>query len=288
MDLNNNPKQSWTEQLKSRADLTKSIVCLGMDPLIEKIPLEGTTEEIITIFYSEIIDACVKENCIPAIVKPNIAYFEQYGFDGLKALKNVAKKCRKMNIPVLCDAKRGDIGATSNAYAKALFDFWEFSAITVNPWMGEDSVMPFLEYGKEGKGIYILVRTSNPSAKEFQEQIADGKRLYMHVAEKLLEWNKEGTCAVIGATAPKELQEISEFFVKRGKEIPFLIPGVGKQGGNLKEVIEALKNSGTDLRIHRINASSSINYAWEKTGNTKEYAMAAVEELKRMNREIGF
>ncbi len=283
-------KMSYLNQLKQRADLTKSIVCLGMDPVLEKIPLEGTTEEIITQFYSDILDACEKENCIPAIVKPNIAYFEQYGFDGLKALKNLTKKCRRMNIPVLCDAKRGDIGATSKAYAKALFDFWDFQAITVNPWMGEDSVMPFLEYGKQGKGIYILVRTSNPSAKDFQEQVneADGRKLYMHVAEKLVEWNKEGTCAVIGATAPKELQEIAEFFMKSGKEIPFLIPGVGKQGGSLKEVIEALRKSGTDLRIHRINASSSINYAWEKENNPKEYASAAVEELKRMNNEVGF
>jgi orotidine-5'-phosphate decarboxylase len=256
-----------------------------MDPVLEKIPLEGTTEEIITQFYSDILDACEKENCSPAIVKPNIAYFEQYGFDGLKALKNIVKKCRKMNIPVLCDAKRGDISATSRAYAKALFDYWDFQAITMNPWMGEDSVMPFLEYGKQGKGIYILVRTSNPSAKDFQEQIADGKKLYMHVAEKLVEWNKEGTCAVIGATAPKELQEIAEFFVKRKVEIPFLIPGIGKQGGSLKEVIEALRKSGTDLRIHRINASSSINYAWEKENKPKEYAMAAVKEVKRMNEE---
>ena len=284
---NNNEKKSWTQQLKARAEQTKSIVCLGMDPLLEKIPLEGTTEEIITKFYTDILDACLKENCIPAIVKPNIAYFEQYGFDGLKALKNIAKKCRKMDIPVLCDAKRGDIRATSTAYAKALFDFWEFNAITVNPWMGKDSVMPFLEYGKEGKGIYILVRTSNPSAKEFQEQIAEGKKLYMHVAEKLIEWNKEGTCAVVGATAPNELQEISEFFVKKGKEIPFLIPGVGKQGGDLKATIKALKNSGTDLRMHRINASSSINYAWEKKGTPNQYVEAAVEELKKMNTEIG-
>lgn len=279
---------NYIEQLKQRAQETKSIVCVGMDPVIEKIPLEGTTEEIITTFYSTILDVCEKEKCTPAIVKPNIAYFEQYGFEGLKALKNIVKKCRKMNISVLCDAKRGDIGPTSKAYAKALFDFWEFNAITVNPWMGEDSVMPFLEYGKEGKGIYILVRTSNPSAKEFQEQVAEGRKLYMHVAERLLQWNKEGTCAVIGATAPKELQEIAEFFVKRGKEIPFLIPGIGKQGGNIREVIEALKKSGTDLRIHRISASSSINYAWEKAGNPKEYAMAAVEELKRMNKEVEF
>lgn len=283
-------KINYLEKLKLRTDLTKSILCVGMDPVLERIPLKGNPKEVILKFYADILNECKKQNIQLAIVKPNIAYFEQYGIEGLEALKELVQFCHNQNIPVLCDAKRGDIGATSKAYAKALFDIWQFDAITMNPWMGKDSVMPFLEYGKEGKGIYILVRTSNPSAKDFQEQVneADGKKLYMHVAEKLVEWNKEGTCAVVGATAPKELQEIAEFFVKKGKEIPFLIPGVGKQGGSIKEVIEALRNSGTDLRIHRINASSSINYAWEKAKAPERYAEAAVEEIKKLNREIGF
>ncbi len=278
---------SYLNQLKQRAEQTKSILCVGMDPVLERIPLKGNPKEIILKFYTDILSECKKQNIMIATVKPNIAYFEQYGIDGLEALKQLTEFCHKENIPVLCDAKRGDIGPTSAAYAKALFEVWQFDAITVNPWMGEDSVMPFLEYGKRGKGIYILVRTSNPSAKEFQEQIADGKKLYMHVAERMLQWNKEGTCAVIGATAPKELEEISRFFVNRGKEIPFLIPGVGSQGGDLKATVQALKNSGTDLRIHRINASSSINYAWEKYKTPNQYAQAAVEEIKRLNREIG-
>ena len=279
---------NYISQLKQRAEQTKSILCVGMDPVLERIPLRGTPKEVILKFYKDILNECKKQNIQLAIVKPNIAYFEQYGIEGLEALKELVQFCHKENIPVLCDAKRGDIGPTSAAYAKALFDVWQFDAITVNPWMGEDSVAPFLEYGKKGKGMYILVRTSNPSAKEFQEQVAEGKKLYMHVAEKLLEWNKEGTCAVVGATAPNELEEIASFFVKKGKDIPFLIPGVGSQGGDLKATVQALRNSGTDLRIHRINASSSINYAWEKKGTPNQYAEAAVEEIKKLNREIGF
>ena len=289
MDLNKSKrvKMSYLEKLKKRAQETKSVLCVGMDPVLERIPIKGNPKEVIVKFYTNILNECKKQNIQIAIVKPNIAYFEQYGIEGLEALQEIVQICHNQNVPVLCDAKRGDIGPTSAAYAKALFDVWQFDAITVNPWMGQDSVMPFLDYGKKGKGIYLLVRTSNPSAKEFQEQVANGKKLYMHVAEKIMEWNKEGTCAVVGATAPKELQEISELFVKRGKEIPFLIPGVGSQGGDLKATIEALKNSGTDLRIHRINASSSINYAWEKRGSPNEYAQAAVEEIRRLNREIG-
>ena len=276
----------YITQLKHRADATKSIICLGMDPVLERIPLKGNPKEIILKFYQDIIHECKKQNCVPAIVKPNIAYFEQYGIEGLVALKELVQLFHKENIPVLCDAKRGDIGPTSAAYAKALFDIWCFDAITVNPWMGKDSVIPFLEYGKKGKGVYLLVRTSNPSAKDFQELEANGKKMYMYVAEKVIEWDMEGTCAVVGATAPKELEEISRFFVKKGKEIPFLIPGVGAQEGDLKATVRALKNSGTDLRIHRINATSSINYAYEKE-KTNDYAGAAVRELKRLNEEVG-
>lgn len=278
--------ETYTTQLKRRATETKSIICLGMDPVLERIPLKGSPREVILKFYQDILYECKKQNCVPAIVKPNIAYFEQYGIEGLSALKELVEMCHKEGIPVLCDAKRGDIGTTSAAYAKALFDVWQFDAITVNPWMGKDSVMPFLEYGKKGKGIYLLVRTSNPSAKEFQELIAENKKMYMHVAEKMIEWDMQGSCAVIGATAPKELEEISTFFVKKGKEIPFLIPGVGSQGGDLNATIQALKNSGTDLRLHRINATSSINYAWEKE-KTNDYAAAAVRELRRLNEMVG-
>lgn len=278
---------SFVDSLREQAVSNNSIVCMGLDPQLEKIPIKkGGTEKRISNFYFEILDAIVSSDSKPAIVKPNYAFFAQYGFEGLRALKSVMSAYQDEGIPILLDAKRGDIGKTSIAYAKEIFDFWNADAVTVNAYLGEDSMRPFLDWVSKGKGVYVLVRTSNPSAVDIQNLKVDGVPIYMKMAEKVVDWHRPGLGVVIGATYPDELEEISKYFVESGKEIPMLIPGVGAQGGSAIEVVNALKKTGNDLRIHRINSSSGINYAYEKL-KTDDYAGAAVKAIKELNKAIG-
>ena len=281
---------NYVEQLKQRYQETGNIVCVGMDPVIEKIPLTTAKTEpakAIERFYTDMIYAFTAENTIPACVKPNIAFFEQYDVEGIIALKNIIKRCKEAKIPILLDAKRGDIGKTSKAYAKAIFDVLKVDAVTVAPYMGSDSVNPFIEYCEKGKGVYVLVRTSNKGAVDLQDLKVEGIPIYMKTAEKLVEWHKPGVCAVIGATYPAELKEINTFFANSGKEIPILLPGVGAQGGSAEEVIKILKNTTKDgnIGIYRINSSSGINYAYQKY-DTDDYAGAAVKALKELIKTI--
>lgn len=260
----------FTEKLRQAAEEKNSIVCLGIDPVLEKIPVkEQSPEKKIIKFFTEVVEAT--EKGISA-AKPNYAYFAQYGFPGLRALKKAIIMCKNMKLPVILDAKRGDIGKSSEAYAKEVFEFWKADAVTVSPYMGTDSIEPFLRYAGRGKGTYVLVRTSNLGAKDFQ----DKGKLYLEVARKVAEWK---TGAVIGATSLKELEEAAK--IVNG---PMLIPGVGAQGGSAEEAANVLRKYG-DIKIHRINSSSGISYAYEKYGGN--HAEAAAKAVKELNREIG-
>ncbi len=277
---------SYVDNLRERAKDVNSIVCMGMDPVIEKIPIDGDTRLIIEKFYLNILKEMEKRDSYPAVIKPNIAYFEQYGFAGLSALKTIISQYKSSGIPTLLDAKRGDIGKTSIAYAKSVFDFWDSEAVTIAPYMGADSVGPFIEWCKKGKGVYVLCRTSNKGAADLQDLKVDGVPIYMKLAENIIKWYRLGVGAVVGATYLKELEGISKFFVNSKKDVPLLIPGVGSQGGSAREVVEVLKNTGNDIHIHRINSSSGINYAFVEK-DTSDYAKAAVDALETLNREIG-
>jgi orotidine-5'-phosphate decarboxylase len=277
---------SYIDNLRERAKKAKSIVCMGMDPVIEKIPIKGDPCPVIEAFYLDILKEMNKRDSYPAIIKPNIAYFEQYGFDGLNALKIIISQYKSSGIPTLLDAKRGDIGKTSSAYAKSVFEFWDSDAVTIAPYMGTDSVEPFIEWCEKEKGVYILCRTSNKGAVDLQDLKVDGVPVYMKLAENIIQWHKPGVGAVVGATYLDELEDISRFFVESKKEVPLLIPGVGSQGGSAGEVVEALKKTKNDILIHRINSSSGINYAYMQKG-TSDYAKAAVDALEALNQEIG-
>ena len=276
----------YLDDLRVRAKKAKSIVCMGMDPVIEKIQIKGDTCQVIEEFYLDILKEMNKRDSYPALIKPNIAYFEQYGFDGLNALKTIISQYKSSGIPTLLDAKRGDIGKTSTAYAKSVFEFWDSDAVTIAPYMGSDSVEPFIEWCDQEKGVYILCRTSNKGAVDLQDLKVDGVPVYMKLAENIIRWHKPGVGAVVGATYLEELEEISRFFVESKKEIPLLIPGVGSQGGSAKEVVEVLRNTKNDILIHRINSSSGINYAYIEN-DTSDYAKAAVDALENLNKEIG-
>jgi orotidine-5'-phosphate decarboxylase len=277
---------SYVDDLRERTKNVKSIVCMGMDPVIEKIPIKGDRCQVIEAFYLGILKEMNKRNLYPAIIKPNIAYFEQYGFDGLNALKAIISQYKSSGIPTLLDAKRGDIGKTSKAYAKSAFEFWDSDAVTIAPYMGTDSVEPFIEWCEEGKGVYILCRTSNKGAADLQDLKVDGVPVYMKLAENIIQWHKPGVGAVVGATYLAELEEISRFFVQSKKEVPLLIPGVGSQGGSAGGVVEVLKKTKNDILIHRINSSSGINYAYIEK-DTSDYATAAVDALETLNNETG-
>lgn len=281
---------SYIDSLQEKSQETGSIVCMGMDPVLERIPIDGKdARTTIVEFYSNILDALQSAGALPAIVKPNYAFYAQYGFEGLQALKEVIALYRGAGIPVLLDAKRGDIGKTSLAYAREVFGFWGADAVTISPYLGGDGVRPFTEFCKESRGAYVLARTSNEGAEDFQDLAVDGQTLYMRVAEKIVEWAFEnpGVGAVVGATSVGELSEIAKYFAGSGEDVPLLIPGVGAQGGSAKDVVKALSAAGSPMGIHRINSSSGINYAYEKAG-AADYAKAAAGAVKKLNKEIKF
>lgn len=283
----------YIDFLKKTSEENSSIVCVGLDPVLEEIPVKGKDAEAkISKFYSEMLTSFSEEDCLPSAVKPNYAFYAQYGFPGLRALEKIIHKAKTFSLPVIFDGKRGDIGKTSDCYAREAFEFWKADAITIAPYMGTDSVSPFISFAeKKGKGVYILNRTSNAGAIDFQNLLVDGKMLYLKVAEKIIEWGKNSkgnVGTVVGATSLQELEELAKFYAKRNSnKTPLLIPGVGSQGGSAKDVATILKKSGLDLSIQRINSSSAINYAYKKQGTT-DFCGAAVKALKKLNSEIGF
>ncbi|MDO8427671.1 MAG: orotidine-5'-phosphate decarboxylase [Candidatus Diapherotrites archaeon] len=286
---------NYSESLIQSAEKNKSLVCFGMDPVLEKLPFKtDSIEQDIVKFYSEIFQSFKDHEIFPACVKPNYAFFAQYGFPGLHALEKVITLAHELYFPVILDVKRGDIGSTAKAYVKECFDFWKADAVTLSPFMGYDSVQPFIERAeKDGKGLYILNRTSNAGAQDFQTQvIANNGFLFERIAQKVLDWGKNckgNLGVVIGATSLQELENLSLFYSSAEvKPVPFLIPGVGTQGGSAKEVLQVLTNSRIDLRFVRINSSSELNYAWQKQNNPEEFALASMRALEKLNQEIDF
>ncbi len=279
---------SYIDLLQKSAGKNNSIVCVGLDPVLEKIPIQekNITKKIVK-FYSDLLEAIKSEDAGIGCVKPNYAFYAQYGFPGLRALKKVISIYKKSKYLVILDAKRGDIGKTSDAYAREVFLFWKVDAVTVAPYMGNDSFGPFVEYCKKGKGVYLLVRTSNKGAVDMQNiKTESGNTFYMETAGLLLKYYQPGISAVVGATYPLELEEISKFFVSQ-KQVPMLIPGVGGQGGSAREVANILRKTNNPLWLHRMNSSAGINYAYEQY-KTDDYAGAAVKEIKKLNYEIGY
>lgn len=276
---------NYLELMKTSAEKFNSIVSLGLDPVIEEMPIKkGTEAEKIFSFYESILNSIVKHKVYPGAVKPNYAFYAQYGLSGIEALSKIIKIYKAEKIPVILDVKRGDISKTALAYAKECFEFFKADSVTLAPYMGYDSISPFIESYPD-KGYYILNKTSNKSSKDIQDILLNNsKPVYMHVAEKILDWYHPGIGAVIGATFVSELADICKIFNSSGKEIPLLIPGVGTQGGKLEDIIPVLKQT-SDIKIHRINSSSQINYAY-KNYKHLSFSDAAVEELKKLNDNI--
>ncbi len=274
---------NYIEQLKFSYQKFSSLICLGLDPILEDIPEQGDCGKKIYTFYYNILNKIIQKKVYPSAVKPNYAFYAQYGFDGLHALIRVIELFKAEGFPVILDVKRGDIGKTAQAYAKEAFDFFKADAVTISPYLGFDSISPFVEDFPD-KGCYILTKTSNKSSSEIQDILYRDKPLFLYLAEKITDWYKPGMGSVIGATYPEQLLQIAEIFIKFNKCIPLLIPGIGTQGGSLKEVMTVLKLY-KDIWPHRINSSSGINYAY-KIYPGKSYDEAAVMALKELNDEV--
>lgn len=275
---------NYIEYLKASSKKFNSIVCLGMDPTLEDIPLaNGNAKERIYSFYEAILNKLLQKKIYPSAVKPNYAFYAQYGLQGIEALLAVINLYKDAGFPVILDVKRGDIGNTAVAYSIEAFDFFKADAVTLSPFLGLDSISPFIKKNPDG-GFYILNKTSNKSSVEIQDLQIDGVPLYIRLSKKIIEWHKPGVGAVVGATYPEQLSDISKIFIDSKLEIPLLIPGIGSQGGSAKDVCNILLRY-PDARIHRINSSSAINYAYKKYTDMK-FDDAAVKALEILNSEI--
>jgi orotidine-5'-phosphate decarboxylase len=241
-----------------------SLLCVGLDPDVARFPahLKDRPDAVLA-FCKGIVDATADLACA---FKPQIAYFAAArAEDQLQDLiAHIHEK--HPQVPVVLDAKRGDIGATAQQYAREAFERFQADALTVNPYMGFDSVEPYLEFAD--KGLIVLCRTSNPGGSDLQNlEIAGGRKLYQHVAELVAgKWNTHGQNAlVVGATFPQELADVRAIV----GDLPLLVPGIGAQGGDIEATVTAGKTAaGTGLMI---NSSRAILYA----GKGEDYAAAA-------------
>ena len=273
------------EQLYQQIQAKRSMLCVGLDVDFNKMPehvkalanhgelairgelYKGKARSIIE-FNKAVIDATAA-HCVA--YKPNLAFYECYGIDGMRALDATVDyiRSRYPEIFLIADAKRGDIGNTAKMYAKAFFEEMDFDAVTIAPYMGADSVTPFLEY--KDKWAIVLALTSNASAYQFQTAVKDGKPLYRAVMEEMMEISTpDNMMFVVGATKADKLEELRSFCPDNF----FLVPGVGAQGGSAEEVIAHGANDHGGLLI---NSSRGILFA----SNGEDYAEAAGEVAAR-------
>jgi len=252
---------NFVEKLTNATKKNKSLLCVGLDPDPKLMPDKVGIFE----FNKAIIEATADLVCA---YKPNLAFYEALGSEGLDALKQTVKYIPD-DVPVIGDAKRGDIGNTAKAYARAIFDNLNFDATTVNPYLGFDSIEPFIQY--TNKGVFILCRTSNTGAVDFQSLRCETEEhsyrpLFELVALKASQWNTYGNIGlVVGATHLEELRLIRNSY----PDMPLLIPGIGAQGGDLASVVRYGVNAQGEGAI--INSSRQIIYA----SKGKDFAQAA-------------
>ena len=264
---------------------TKAPICVGLDPMLNYIPehileaaygtcgetLEGAAE-VIWQYTKEIIDHTW--DLIPS-VKPQIAMYEQFGIEGLKAYKKTVDYCQEKGLIVIGDVKRGDIGSTSAAYATGhigrvkvgnnVCSGFDTEFITVNPYLGTDGIKPFVDACNEfDKGLFVLVKTSNPSSGEFQDRLIDGRPLYELVAEKVVEWGSasmDGAYSNVGAVVGATYPEMSKVLRKLMPHTYFLVPGYGAQGGTAEDLRHCFNEDGLGAVV---NSSRGIIAAYKQ------------------------
>ena len=262
-------------------------LCVGLDPRWESLPLAlrqrhagGTLEATAAAFEEfccRVIDIVAP---LAPVVKPQSAFFESAGPAGFLAQQRVLQHARKCGLLTILDAKRGDIASTATAYAEAAFGLWDADALTINPYLGRDAVEPFLQSARKGgRGVFVLVRTSNPGSGQFQNLLIDGRPLYVHVAEAVAAWTRENlgkdgfgdVGAVVGATHPTELRQLRQVI----PEAIFLVPGYGAQGATAADTASAYRADGLGATI---NSSRGITFPFKPDDPHWE---AAIEKATR-------
>ena len=282
---------NYINLLKQSARKTKNCACMGLDPILEFLPQKENLSSTIISFF-EILFNKMKENRLcPAAFKPNIGYYVCYDspfandFSGSVALAHLIKMIKTMfpEVPIILDSKRGDIARSSLNYAIEAFDVWKADCTTVSPYMGSDSIEPFIKEKYVEKG-----------AKDFQnltilEEIdSSDAPLYLAISKKIATYLLEGYSvgAVVGATGLEELKTIASFFTKAIQGgVPLLIPGVGSQGGSAKEVISILKECNYDLSLVRINSSSSLTHPWKSKDVPSDYVEQCLNNIENLINE---
>ena len=255
------------------ASVRKKSSCLvvGLDPCLERLPGElkvgasasrAAAADALLAFNVQVLEATAD---YIAAVKPQVAFYERLGWEGFRAFERTVRTAQEMGLPVIADMKRGDIGSTAAAYAQACFEEIGADAVTVNAYLGSDGVRPFLEYVSAGKGIYVLVKTSNPSSRELQDRDAGGAKVYERMAELVAEWGADSigesgysaVGAVVGATYPEEVARLRGLM----PGTPLLLPGYGAQGASAEDCRPAFDAGGLGAVV---NSSRGIIFAYEK------------------------
>jgi len=264
---------SFEHRLRQRMESSNSLVCVGLDPTLDRLPVGIDASPAGVVEFCTVLIAATADYA--SAFKPNLGFFVGLGRTGLDILWQV-RQAVPSHIPVILDCKVGDIGSTAEAYAHGWFDEFDFDAITVSPYLGEDSIAPFLQYAT--KGVFILCKTSNPGSGDFQD-ITVGNRqvepLFLEVASRCWEWNERYPASiglVVGATYPDQLRTVRA----RCPEQTILLPGLGAQGGDIRQALDAGADpSGMGLLC---SASRSIMYA----SNRDDFASAARESARTL------
>lgn len=281
----------YVQRLHERITACRTPALIGIDPRWDWLPSEirrqaedkflnshERTAYAFEAFSKQLID--IVSPLVPA-VKPQVAFFEQFGVPGFAALHSVMQYARQCGLIVIADAKRGDIGSTAEAYADAWLAgedpeaaAWPADALTINPYLGTDTLQPFVDLAyRRGAALYVLVRTSNPGAAEFQDRVSEGKPLYTTIAEtvqRLSESSRDAgqtfgcVGAVVGATWPIQLQELR----RQMPAVPLLIPGYGAQGGTSSDTAGAFNPDGLGALV---NSSRGINFAWRRKPYSEQF-----------------
>ena len=270
---------NFLDKLLAASRTQNSLLCVGLDPEPGRLPAQlhdMPAARAITYFCRAIVEATAPYVCA---FKPNLAFFEVLGPEGMSVFEEVLQAIPE-HIPVIVDAKRGDLGNTARNYAAALFDVYGCDAVTVNPYLGYDSAAPFLAYHE--KGVIFVCRTSNPSARDFQDLLVcgedgDNRPLYEVVARRVQSWNTAGNCGlVVGATYPQELRTIRAMC----PDMPILIPGVGAQGGDLEASVVAGVDACGEKAIMAV--SRAVLFA----GKGTDFATSAANEARALRDRI--
>ena len=289
-------------QLIEKIQKTKAPICVGLDPMLSYVPehiqaaafeqygetLEGAAEAIWQ-FNKEIVDHTF--DLIPA-VKPQIAMYEQFGIEGLKVYKRTVDYCKEKGLVVIGDAKRGDIGSTSAAYATGhigsvqvgskTYSSFDTDFLTVNPYLGTDGVKPFVDVcNSHDRGLFVLVKTSNPSSGEFQDRLIDGRPLYEWVAEKVVEWGNasmDGEYSNVGAVVGATYPEMSRILRNLMPHTYFLVPGYGAQGGTAEDLKHCFNKDGLGAIV---NSSRGIIAAYKQ----EKYKKFGAENFAEASRQ---